>query len=66
MLLTVFFKSRSGGSNKEKSAGVADFFPCMWSSLAASHHAHFDTAAFFFFYRKMPSKQFYLFRGKKI
>lgn len=25
---------------------MADFFLCMWSSLAASHHAHFDTAAF--------------------
>lgn len=42
----IFFKSRSGVSNKEKSARVADFFLCVWSSLAASHHAHFDTAAF--------------------
>lgn len=46
MLLTVFFKSRSGVSNKEKSAGLADFFPCMWSRLASSHHGHFDSAAF--------------------
>lgn len=42
----IFLKSRSGVSNKEKSAGMADFSLCMWSSLAASHHAHFDTAAF--------------------
>lgn len=26
MLLTVFFESRSGVSNKEKSAGLADFY----------------------------------------
>lgn len=50
MLLTIyslyiFLKSRSGVSNKEKSADVADFLLCMWSSLAASHHAHFDSAA---------------------
>lgn len=46
MLLTVFSKSRSGVSNKEKSAGLADSFLYMWSRLASSHHAHLDTAAF--------------------
>lgn len=45
-LLTILFcKSRSGVSNKEKSAEVADFLLCMWSNLAASHHAHFDSVA---------------------
>lgn len=47
MLLTIFFKSRSGVSNKEKSAELADLFLCMWSSLAALHHVHFDSFAFF-------------------
>lgn len=47
MLLTIFFKSRSGVSNKEKSAELADLFLCMWSSLATLHHVHFDSFAFF-------------------
>lgn len=53
----LFFKSRSGVSNKEKSAGAAYFLRCVWSSPAASHHARFDSAAVSPVGGKMPSKQ---------